>query len=204
MGLSEDCLYPLGGTTFHSNNSSKEADSAFKPISRTQRTDWPTIVFESGLSKSLTHLRQDAQWWLNNSGGDVNIVIIISIALAVKRLRIEKWCLLPATGQMPATRTRQNPNPLVPTNVQDVTITQNPTARPNTAAQPNTTAQPNIAAQPGGTIQPGPAPSYTATGPLTLEFQSVFLRAPVPLESDVVFTVADLERWAGFFWGCVK
>ncbi|OCK92944.1 uncharacterized protein K441DRAFT_568394 [Cenococcum geophilum 1.58] len=186
MGLPEDCLYPLGGTRFHGPSSSKEADSAFKPLSRTQETDWPTIVFESGLSESLARLRRDAKWWLVNSGGDVKIVVVISITPAVKRLRIEKWCLLPAPAQRPVTRAHPNPNPLVPTRVQEITITQNP------------------AAQPGGTIQPGPAPSYTATGALTLEFWGVFLRAPVPPEGDVVFTAAELERWAGIFWGYVK
>jgi len=57
MGLSEDCLFPLGGTTFYGPTSSKEADSAYKPLSRDQVTDWPTIIFESGLSESLPRLR---------------------------------------------------------------------------------------------------------------------------------------------------
>ena len=181
MGLPRRCIYALGGTRFHGRNSSKEADSAYKPASRTLKTDWPTIVFESGLSESLARLRLDARWWLTNSGGDVNIVVVISITPAVKRLRFEKWCLRPAAGNIPATRANPNPNPLVPTRVQDITVTQNP------------------AAQPGGAIQPGPAPSYTATGALTLEFQDILLRAPVPPEGNVVFTIADLSQFADDF-----
>ncbi|OCL00245.1 uncharacterized protein K441DRAFT_97134 [Cenococcum geophilum 1.58] len=193
MGLPRRCLYALGGTTFHGHNSSKEADSAYKPISRTQETDWPTIVFESGLSESLTRLRHDAQWWLTNSGGDVNIVVVISITPAVKRLRFEKWCLRPAPGNMPTTRAHPNRNPLVPTRVQEVTVTQNPAAQPSTAAQPS------------ATIQPGPPPSYAVAGaPLTLEFQDILLRAPVPPEGNVTFTRADLEQFAEDFWECVN
>ena len=181
MGLPRHCIYALGGTRFHGRNSSKEADSAFKPISRTQKTDWPIIVFESGLSESLTRLRHDAQWWLTNSGGDVNIIVIISITPAVKRLRFEKWCLRPAAGNIPATREDPNPNPLVPTRVQEITVIQNPAA------------------------QPGPAPPYAVTGaPLTLEFQDILLRAPVPPEGNVVFTIADLSRFAENFWRCVN
>jgi len=193
MGLPRHCLYALGGTTFHGRNSSKEADAAFKPRSRTQKTDWPTIVFESGLSESLPRLRVDAQWWLTNSGGDVNIVVLISITPAVKRLRFEKWCLRPAPGNRPATRANPNSNPLVltrvPTRVQEITVIQNLAAQPSTIAQPS------------ATIQPGPAPRYTVTGaPLTLGFQDILLRAPVPPEGNVTFTIADLSQFAEEFW----
>ena len=144
-------------------------------------------LFESGLSESFIRLRHDAQWWLTNSGGDVKIVVIISITPAEKRLRVEKWCLLPATGHRPVTRANPNPDPLVPARMQEIAITQNP------------------AAQPSGTIQPGPTPSYAVTGaPLILEFQDVLLRAPVPPEGDVIFTTADLSRWANHFWRCVN
>ena len=193
MGLPEDCLYPLGTTRFYGRRSSKEPDSAYKPLSRNLETDWPTIVFESGLSESLTRLRHDAQWWLTNSGGDVKIVVVISITPKEKRLRVEKWCLLPAAGHRPATRANPNPNSPVPTRMQEITITQNP------AAQPSTTAQPS------STIQPGPAPSYAVTGaPLILEFQNFLLRAPVPPEGDVIFTAADLSRWADYIWTHVR
>ena len=193
MGPREDFLYALGGTTFHGHRSSKEADSAYKSVSRVRGTDWPTIIFDSGLPESLTRLRHDAQWWLTNSGGDVKIVVIISITSAEKSLRVEKWCLLPATRHGSITRTNQNPNPPVPTRMQEITITQIPTAQPSTIAQPS------------GTIQLGPAPSYVVTGaPLILEFQDILLRAPVPPEGDVIFTTTDLSHWADHFWSCIN
>ncbi|OCK74075.1 hypothetical protein K432DRAFT_430233 [Lepidopterella palustris CBS 459.81] len=217
MGLPIHSLHPLGGTTFFGPTSSKEGDSAYKPLSREQETDWPIIVFESGLSERFTRLRHDAQWWLTNSGGDVKIAIIILITPAEKRLQVEKWCLSPATGYRPETRAYQNPNPLVPTRMQTITITQNPatppnptaqpgtTVQPSTIAHPRTTAQPSAIAPPSFTIQPGATASYAVIGaPLTLEFQNLLLRAPIPPEGDIVFTTADLSLWADRFWKCVK
>ena len=87
--------YPVGATKYKRPNFSKEGDTAYCPLpSREQETDWPTIVLESGLSEMHTRLRHDAQWWIVNSGGDVNIVIIISIKPAQKTLLVESGALL--------------------------------------------------------------------------------------------------------------
>lgn len=83
------------------------------------------------------------------------------------RLLIEKWCLSPAT-KLPITIANPNPNALVPTKMQEVSITRNP----------------------ANSTQPG---TYTVTGgPLVLEFQSLYLRAPVAPEGDLIFTRAIL------------
>lgn len=162
----ENRLKDLGGTTFSGRGSSKEANAAFKPISR-PIGGWPTIVFESGLSEGLARLRADARWWLINSGDDVNIILIISVKPAQMRLLIEKWCLSPAT-KLPITIANPNPNALVPTKMQEVSITRNP----------------------ANSTQPG---TYTVIGgPLVLEFQSLYLRAPVAPEGDLIFTRAIL------------
>ncbi|CUS12167.1 unnamed protein product, partial [Tuber aestivum] len=44
-----------------------------------------------------------------------------------------------------------------------------------------------------------------ATGSLTLEFEKVFLRLPVPdtSEGDIIFSVADLEEWATDIWSAL-
>jgi hypothetical protein len=95
MGMRAMELDFVGATRFRGRNSSKEGDSGYKPYSlRPNDADWPTIVFESGKSESLRRLRFDASWWLTESGGDVKIVIIISIQRtqnAQSRLQIEKW-----------------------------------------------------------------------------------------------------------------
>ncbi|KAG0134140.1 hypothetical protein HOY82DRAFT_537714 [Tuber indicum] len=59
MGLKKD-LAAIRVTTFHGISSSKEADAAFKPQSRSLITDWPTIVFECGVSEFYNHLKADA------------------------------------------------------------------------------------------------------------------------------------------------
>jgi len=43
----------FGRTRYLGNTSSKEGDSSYKPSSRENKYDWPTIVIESGLSESL-------------------------------------------------------------------------------------------------------------------------------------------------------
>jgi hypothetical protein len=179
MGLPELSLWPCGSTTYHGSSSSKEGDSTYKPRCRTGRDDWPVLVFEAGVSETLGNLRADAQWWLNSSGGEVKIAIVISIVRRTKRLLIEKWCLQPRTPTAPVTRA----NALVPTKIQELTITQNPPIPP-----------------PRGTI-----PTYAVTGaPLTLEFEKLLLRAPVPPEGDVIFTTVDLQAWAGDFWSMIQ
>jgi len=90
-----------------SPNSAKQGDSNYKPSSRSAKTDWPTVVFESGFFETLTRLGEDAQWWLLNSGGDVKIAVVILIWPAQRTLLTEKWCLSPATGHSAIPQFRQ-------------------------------------------------------------------------------------------------
>lgn len=176
MGLPKRSMWPCGGTTYDGFTTSKEGDSTYKPKCRAGKGTWPTLVFEAGLSETLSKLRTDADWWLTNSKGQVKIAIVVSIKPAQKSLWIEKWCLQPRTPAMPATRA--NP-PQVATKMQELTITKNPP----------------ILTPPGNTA------TYAVTGaPLILEFAKLLLRAPVPPEGDVIFTIADLQAWADEFW----
>jgi hypothetical protein len=125
MGMADEDLYCLGGTRFPGRRSSKEGDSAYKPPSRRNKSDWPTIVIESGLSESLRHLRADAKWWLENSGGDVDIVILISIKEEQRNLLIERWERAPLAQGRPITRAFNNPNTLIPTKMQEIRIDSN-------------------------------------------------------------------------------
>jgi hypothetical protein len=132
MGMLDYEFHSVGATAFRVRGSSKEADSAYRPRSfRPNKTDWPTIVFESGVSESLSQLRVDAGWWLGKSRGAVEIVIIISIKRAPQTLQIEKWELGPSTGLLsPRQRPNNfnNPIPQVPTKMQEITIVQNTVA----------------------------------------------------------------------------
>jgi hypothetical protein len=170
-GLAEDEFHFIGATTFYTPNSSKEADSAYRPRSfRPNKNDWPTIVFESGVSETLRHLRSVARWWLTKSGGAVKIVIIISVNRIQSTLPIEKWELSPMTGRRLSTRAFPNahniPRPLIPTKIQEITIVSN-----------------------------------TVTGaPLVLEFDKIFLRPAVLPETDITFTAQQLSTWASGIW----
>lgn len=121
MGVSGTRLYPLGAARFEGHNSSKEADSAYKPLpTRSGESDWPTIVFESGLSESFRNLRTAARWWLTESGGQVKIAVLISIRPALSALCIEKWEL--GLAERRTTLAVASNVPQVPICVQAITI----------------------------------------------------------------------------------
>ncbi|OJJ31599.1 hypothetical protein ASPWEDRAFT_176664 [Aspergillus wentii DTO 134E9] len=69
---------------------------------------WPTLVIETGISESLPRLRNDANWWFNNSSGAVRIVLVIAVSKARKEITIEKWQLLPPNTPIPVTRATLN------------------------------------------------------------------------------------------------
>jgi hypothetical protein len=126
MGLKRE-FFELGATTFKTPRVSKEGDSAFKPKSiRPNEADRPTIVVESGWSESLTRLRQDAHRWLGKYGGDVKIVLLLSIGREARagRMIIEKWENRPPPGNRPATRSNTTQ---IPTQIQAITIDSNST-----------------------------------------------------------------------------
>jgi len=90
MGL--QCqLFQEGASKYIGSTSTKEADTAHRPVSNLHRTDWPTIVYECGVSQSLPRLVVDAHWWLETSGGEVKIAIIITIDTLTRKLHLEKW-----------------------------------------------------------------------------------------------------------------
>jgi hypothetical protein len=179
MGLEEE-FFNLGATKFQTPRVSKEGDSAFKPLSiRPREIDWPIIVVESGWSESLTKLRRDARLWLENSRGEVKIVLLLSIDRTARTMITEKWENRPVPANRPATRsmTRAAANPnqpsQTPTQIQAITID----------SDSNTVNE----------------------APLTLEFRKIFLRQAVPpLEHDFTFTVQDLSAFATTFWAGVQ
>lgn len=59
----------------------------------------------------------------------------------------------------------------------------------------------HVTQNPANPTQPGAAATYTVTrGPLVLEFQSLFLRAPVAPDGHVIFNIALLSEWTNLFW----
>lgn len=85
-------LSDIGSATYRGISSRKEADGAFKPWSaRPRANDWPTTVFECGVSQSAPYLKADGRWWLENSLGKVNIVLLFFVSKSAKTIRIEHW-----------------------------------------------------------------------------------------------------------------
>ncbi|CUS15698.1 unnamed protein product [Tuber aestivum] len=120
MGLHR-ALRDRRATTYQGARSKKEADSALKPNTRPLKDDWPTLVFECGVSGSLRRLRTDANWWLANSAHDVKIVLLVSVSSPQQKIHIEQW----EDRNTPNPYiTPNNPNPLVirPTKINEINI----------------------------------------------------------------------------------
>lgn len=102
MNLDLNDFAAMGATTrIAQSGSSKESDSSWKNANiRGHEDDFPCLVVEAGMSESLSQLRRDASWWIENSAGKVNIVLIIWIRKATKKLHIEKY-----VPGLPQTRT---------------------------------------------------------------------------------------------------
>ena len=91
MGL-DRTLADLRKAPHQGIRSLKEADSVFRPrLVRPSPTDWPTLVIESGIHISLKCLRADCRWWLENSMGEVKIVLLLSISEAERKIHLEQW-----------------------------------------------------------------------------------------------------------------
>ena len=122
MGLQGQFIY-LGATKFQVRRASKEEDTAYKPLSMQPReADWPTIVIEAGWSESLRKLRPNAGFWLEDSGGNVKIALLISIGRrrGARTMIIEKWENRLVPDNRPATRsiTRAAGNAQIATQIQ--------------------------------------------------------------------------------------
>lgn len=49
------------------------------------------MVLEVGVSERKSKLQIDAQWWLNNSNGDVKITLTMSVNRRNPQITINKW-----------------------------------------------------------------------------------------------------------------
>ncbi|PWW75392.1 hypothetical protein C7212DRAFT_202884 [Tuber magnatum] len=102
----------------------KEPDSSFAPVSRPSEDAWPTLVLETVLSHSQMRLVADARWWLENAGGEVKIVIAVSVSWANMRFHIEKWeNVSPPNGGVSCAH--QNVPRPTPTKTQEIDIVGN-------------------------------------------------------------------------------
>lgn len=85
-------LFPIGRGLFGTpGRRYKQADVGYKPPSRRDVKDWPSVVFETGVSESLVKLRADAEFWLTSSQAATRVVIVLSINTTARSILIERW-----------------------------------------------------------------------------------------------------------------
>ncbi|CUS07903.1 unnamed protein product [Tuber aestivum] len=102
----------MDAAIYEGNGSQKQANIAWEPWSpRHGAADWPTVVIECGVSQSRDRLEVEANWWFENSGGQVKIVFLISFSEKRKEIHFQQWELVTvpdsyvSPGQPTATRT---------------------------------------------------------------------------------------------------
>ena len=100
IGL-RSALVNLGGGTIQGIRSLKEANGAFKPwMIRPRQAEWPTLVIECGIHISLKRLRAECRWWLENSMGEVQIVLLLSISEVERKIHLEQWEISVSSSQL--------------------------------------------------------------------------------------------------------
>ncbi|KAJ5288730.1 hypothetical protein N7478_001760 [Penicillium angulare] len=169
----KNTLWSLSSARVEGTRCSKEPDGSWIPkdLPASRNDTWPTIVLEVGVSESLNKLRADAAWWLSNSKGDVNLVIIISINQAVAEVTFESIVL-----QQPPTYMRNGQRQYRPHTRQSIVVSR----APSSPGQPINTV-PN-------------------TLPLKILFEEVLCRPPQPPETDPVISISSLEEIASAAW----
>jgi len=85
-------LLDIGSATYTGTAGRKQADGAYIPqFTRNYKTDWPTLVFECGVSQYAPSLKAGGRWWLENSSGQVNIALLFFVSKLARTIRIEQW-----------------------------------------------------------------------------------------------------------------
>ncbi|KAG0131909.1 hypothetical protein HOY82DRAFT_607064 [Tuber indicum] len=69
-------IVPMGSTTYTGTLFKKEANVSLRPLrANPGLRQRPTVVFECGVSETSRRLTVYGQWWINDSGGAVKIVL---------------------------------------------------------------------------------------------------------------------------------
>jgi hypothetical protein len=185
MGLLRQEFFSVGSATYTrllrgNQRTSKEADGCWiNLLLRNGATDWPSLVIEAGYSQGMASLRSAARWWISRGQGQVRIVLILSIKVATRTIKVEKW--VPRSATMNSyVQNHLRPRPLsnlnFPTMSGSITINQS-------------------------TIPS----AITGDLPLTLEFQQIIGRpaGAGANEADMVFSAQDLDNITLPLWSLV-
>ncbi|KGO40059.1 Regulator of G protein signaling superfamily [Penicillium expansum] len=174
-GWTERATYMLEGN----DTKGKQPDQAFIPPSRrvarmglSER--WPTLVIETGVSKSLPRLRLNARDWFASSNGEVRIVLLVGITNS--EILFEKWQLAPIS----------EPRPLTQESID--TLRQQDPKMPPLIGQPASGQQAYCAQEVYLKL------NEVVGNPLVLPFHAVCDRAPREGESNIVIERSDFEQ----------
>lgn len=87
----KDRLIGIGRTSCRgSSNNRKRPDCAWVPDHSGLDREWPTIVVEVSYSENRAKMMRDVNFWLNESSGQVNIVLTVRIH-ARRSISIQQW-----------------------------------------------------------------------------------------------------------------
>ncbi|KAJ5825471.1 hypothetical protein N7474_002609 [Penicillium riverlandense] len=171
MGLATSVVL-TGSGRIRGNACSKEPDGTWRhkslPAGRT--TEWPSVVIETGVSEGWTQLKRDAEWWINNSHGQVKLVILIR---ANKSLPEIKYETIISGAPSPALRSGRVRYQCLPRQ----SIVQ---SRP--------------------VNQPGAPITTVGVTPLVVKFDEIFLRQPAPPEHDIHVSLQWMEHISRTVW----
>ncbi|OQD77098.1 hypothetical protein PENDEC_c003G02080 [Penicillium decumbens] len=174
MGFRRLPIIPRGSGRIKGHTCCKEADASYRPKLLPPGRDikWPSVVVEVGVSETWRQLRADAAWWLNNSSGDVKVVILIGVSTSLPEIKFETVIADPASLTLALRNNRIRYRPLTR---QSVVLSR----------QANQ-----------------PAANITTVGAtaLIIRFNELCLRAPVAPEGDIRFSRQFLEDLADDVW----
>jgi hypothetical protein len=98
-GLPIDSLIPIGNAQYpgSSGNRSKRPDKGYLQRDTRDSEDVPSFVVEVGVSESLNGLRNDAHFWLTQTGGGTRLVLLIKVKKGDQVIEMERWEHVPST-----------------------------------------------------------------------------------------------------------
>jgi hypothetical protein len=88
-----DELQEFGTSSVEGATRNKRPDMAWGPMRPPKRRSrkWPSVVLETAVSERKRHLQSDVDFWLNESSGDVRIVLTLENNRKGPEIVISKW-----------------------------------------------------------------------------------------------------------------
>lgn len=91
MGLFNQLRRP-GSSQVETWGKAKRPDRSFQPrnLPESRPGKWPLLAIETGYSESLAKLQADAKFWITESAGNVNIILVAKIDQSNRQIDFEK------------------------------------------------------------------------------------------------------------------